>query len=183
MRIISGSARGRTLKTASGDGLRPAMARTRESLFSMLEARGMVWEKSIVLDLFAGCGSLAFECLSRGAAQAWLVDNGEPALACMAKNVDMLDMSDKCHLTRMDVRQFLRATPPAVFDIVFIDPPYRRNLVDGCLCQLATGAWLAQGAFVVAEVEKNNKVSAPDKFLPVVERMFGQTCLHIWMNI
>lgn len=182
MRIISGSARGRTLKTASGDGLRPAMARTRESLFSMLEAKGMVWQNAIVLDLFAGCGSLAFECLSRGAARAWLVDNGAPALACITKNAEMLDMADKCHLARMDARQFLRGTPPAVFNAVFIDPPYRRNLVNGCLARLAASPWLAQGAFVVAEVEKDNAVSAPGNLISVAERMFGQTCLHIWMN-
>ena len=70
MRIISGRLGGRRIKTVEGEGYRPAMGKTRESLFSMLTSRGVVWEGARVLDLFAGSGSLAFEAVSRGAA-AW----------------------------------------------------------------------------------------------------------------
>lgn len=67
MKIIAGALKGRTLKTVTGPGYRPAMGKVRESLFSLLEARGVVWAESIILDLFAGSGSLAFEAISRGA--------------------------------------------------------------------------------------------------------------------
>ncbi len=63
MKIIAGALKGRTLKTVSGPGYRPAMGKVRESLFSLLEARGVIWAESIILDLYAGSGSLAFEAV------------------------------------------------------------------------------------------------------------------------
>ncbi len=73
MKIIAGALKGRTLKTLTGPaGYRPAMGKVRESLFSLLEARGVIWAESIVLDLFAGSGSLAFEAVSRGAKKAYV---------------------------------------------------------------------------------------------------------------
>ena len=85
MLIIAGGLGGRVLKTVEGEGYRPAMGRTREALFSMLTARGLVWREARVLDLFAGSGSLAFEALSRGAPNALLVENAAPAMRCLQK--------------------------------------------------------------------------------------------------
>ena len=87
MRIISGRLGGRTLKTVEGEGYRPAMSKTREALFSMLAARGLVWSTARVLDLFAGSGSLAFEAISRGAPHALLVENSVQAMRCLQANV------------------------------------------------------------------------------------------------
>ncbi len=87
MKIIAGALKGRTLKTLTGPaGYRPAMGKVRESLFSLLEARGVIWAESIVLDLFAGSGSLAFEAVSRGAKKAYFVEKDAKASACIAQN-------------------------------------------------------------------------------------------------
>ena len=79
MRIISGSCRGRVLQTVTGPGYRPAMGKVRESLFSMLEARGVVWGAVRFLDVFAGSGSLGFEALSRGAVFADFIEKDRKA--------------------------------------------------------------------------------------------------------
>ena len=86
MRIIAGACRGRTLHTVTGPGYRPAMGRVRESLFSMLEARGVVWGAVRVLDVFAGSGSLGFEALSRGARFADFIEKDHRAAECLRKN-------------------------------------------------------------------------------------------------
>lgn len=181
MRVISGSAGGRMLKTVSAPGLRPAMAKTREALFSMLEAHGLDWPGSSVLDLYAGSGSLALECVSRGAALAWLVDNSREACSCIRANIAALDMGDRCRLFDMDVLRFLRSQTPWPFNLVFIDPPYRRDLATSTLSLLASGRWLARNAYVVCEAEKNLDIDAPEGFTPMTERNFGQTSLHIWI--
>lgn len=180
MRLIAGSLGGRRLKSADCAGLRPAMARTREAIFSMLEARAVAWEGLRVLDLFAGSGSLAFECLSRGAAEAHLVENGAKAYECLTRNAADLSLWSRCRLWRLDVKRFLHKSPSSPFDLVFLDPPYRKNYAQPCLGALARPGWLAPGAFVVAELEKNARLRVPELLSPVAERAFGQTSLHIW---
>ena len=111
MRIISGRLGGRRIKTVEGEGYRPAMGKTRESLFSMLTSRGVVWEGARVLDLFAGSGSLAFEAVSRGAELAVLVENSAVAARCLADNIRQLGVEDCVRLIRDDVRKTLNNTP------------------------------------------------------------------------
>ena len=150
MRIISGRLGGRRIKTVEGEGYRPAMGKTRESLFSMLTSRGVVWEGGRVLDLFAGSGSLAFEAVSRGAELAVLVENSAVAARCLADNIRQLGVEDCVRLIRDDVRKTLNNTPMGCFDLVFLDPPYRKNLLNATLQGLLKRNWLAPGALICA---------------------------------
>ncbi|MDR1659383.1 MAG: RsmD family RNA methyltransferase [Desulfovibrio sp.] len=179
MRIIAGELGGRLLKTARGEGLRPAMARTREALFSMLAARGVDWSSARVLDLFAGCGSLAFEAISRGAPSAVLVENADNAVRCLRGNIDALGLQGRARVVREDALRFLRRTPanPAL-GLVFLDPPYGKNLVAPSLALLVPH--LASGAFVTAEIEKEADPAAPDDLEPAAERLFGRTRVCLW---
>lgn len=183
MRLISGVLGGRRLETANDAGLRPAMALTRESLFSMLESMGADWPRTRVLDLFAGCGSLGFECLSRGAMEAHFVENGAKPHACLLNNASALGVNDRARIWRMDVRRFLRGSFASPFDIIFLDPPYRRNYAPSCLFSLVNNGWLSSGALILAELEKDLQISAPPGLGPVQTREFGQTCVHIWKSI
>ena len=188
MRIISGRLGGRRIKTVEGEGYRPAMGKTRESLFSMLTSRGVVWEGARVLDLFAGSGSLAFEAVSRGAELAVLVENSAVAARCLADNIRQLGVEDCVRLIRDDVRKTLNNTPMGCFDLVFLDPPYRKNLLNATLQGLLNATlqgllkrnWLAPGALICAEIEKDAVVAAPDSLELLVERHFGQTRILIW---
>lgn len=76
MRIVGGQFKGRSIKTGEGPGYRPATMKVRESIFSMLQARGVVFASVRVIDMFAGSGSLGIECLSRGAEDVWFVEKG-----------------------------------------------------------------------------------------------------------
>ncbi len=183
MRIIAGGLGGRVLKTVEGEGYRPAMGRTREALFSMLASRGLVWGETRVLDLFAGSGSLAFEALSRGAPSAMLVENAATAMRCLRENVAALGLEGQAHPIKECVLRFLKRWPPEGFELAFMDPPYRKNLVEPALRALADRGWLAPGALVTAEIERDARLTPPASFNLLAERIFGQTRICIWTAV
>ncbi len=184
MRIISGIYRGRTLKTVQGPGYRPAMSRVREALFSMLESRGIVWSKSTALDLFAGSGSLAFECLSRGALKAVLVENSAQAVRCLEDNMNILGIDNAhCSIMKQDVLKILNTRPANPFDVIFIDPPYGKNLLEPTLNRLMRNNWVHEQSIITAEVESSIKFmpdTAHEKLGVLTERTFGQTRVILW---
>ncbi len=184
MRIISGSFRGRILKTVEGPGYRPAMSRVREALFSMLESRGVVWSECAALDLFAGSGSLAFECLSRGAREAVLVENSAQAVKCLQNNAQTLGLSDSiCRIRHDDVLKVLGKRAPQKFDVVFIDPPYGKNLLPATLQALLRQWWVQEGSIVTAEIESSvtfDSENAHPQLEVLTERSFGQTRVILW---
>ena len=127
-----------------------------------------------------GSGSLAFEAVSRGAELAVLVENSAVAARCLADNIRQLGVEDCVRLIRDDVRKTLNNTPMGCFDLVFLDPPYRKNLLNATLQGLLKRNWLAPGALICAEIEKDSVVAAPDSLELLVERHFGQTRILIW---
>ncbi len=180
MRIIAGSLGSRRLLTVEGEGYRPAMGRVRESLFSMLSHR-LEWRGLQVLDLFAGSGSLAFEALSRGAASAWLVELAPRAARCVEANIRALGLEGRAFLAREDVLRLLRRVKGAdrgvggPFDLVFVDPPYRKRLTQSSLDALAQCGWLSEGALVAVEVEEGLSLRLPRGMTELLQRDFGQT--------
>ncbi len=187
MRIISGALRGRILKTVEGPGYRPAMSRVREALFSMLEARGVVWSTSSALDLFAGSGSLAFECLSRGAQEAVLVESSAQAVKCLQQNATALGLSEStCRIRHEDVLKVLGKRSSQKFDVVFIDPPYGKNLLPATLTALMRQGWVQEEGIITAEIEtavKFDSEKAHPQLEVLTERNFGQTRVIIWQVV
>ncbi len=184
MRIIAGEFRGRALKTTTGPGFRPAMGRVREALFSMLEARQAVGPETRVLDLFAGGGSLGFEALSRGAAHATFVENAPYAVKVLEANAELLGLTpERCSIRREEAQKFLRKAPAVPYDLVFIDPPYKDNVLGAVLKALCAGHFLAPGAVVDAEVESHLRFE-PETAHPELElqvdRTYGQTRVILW---
>ncbi|MBO4335487.1 MAG: 16S rRNA (guanine(966)-N(2))-methyltransferase RsmD [Desulfovibrio sp.] len=177
MRIIAGRLRSRQLKSPKGSSCRPAMGRTREALFSMLEARGLVWSEAHVLDIFAGSGSLAFEAISRGAPYALLLENSPLILRCLHDNIHSLDLAGQVEVLTDDALRILRTPPPEPFDVVFLDPPYRQGYAERALMLLVKQGWLAPAAFVAAEIEEKLRLRLPASLSLVTERLFGQTRL------
>ncbi len=175
MRIIAGTWRGTALahlgKGDAGAHLRPTSDRVRESLFSMLTSRGVI-DGARVLDLFAGTGALALEALSRGAAQAVLVENGRVGQSLIGENIKKLRTEDRATLMRNDATR-LGAWIAAPFDLVFLDPPYGKGMGDSALRSALAGGWIAKGACVVWE--ESAPMPAPDGFVQVDGRRFGDT--------
>ena len=174
MRIISGACRGRQLQTVSGPGYRPAMGKVRESLFSMLEARGVVWGAVRFLDVFAGSGSLGFEALSRGAVAA----------ECLRKNATSLGLAERCAVHEDDALRVTARRPSAPYQIICVDPPYGADLFKPTLRNLMRGGWMADDGFLIAEVEKGLKIN-PDAQYDLrleAERVYGNTRVLVWVK-
>lgn len=136
-------------KGDAGAQLRPTSDRVRESLFSMLTHLGVI-DDARVLDLFAGTGALAFEAVSRGAETALLVENGRVANGLIAQNLDKLRCRDQMQVLRVDATR-LPNNPNAPFDLVFLDPPYGKDMGQLALVSASKGGWLAPDATIVWE--------------------------------
>lgn len=183
MRLIAGSFGGRTLKTVTGPGYRPATAKVRGAVFSMLEARGTVWGGTRVLDLFAGSGSLGFEALSRGASEAWFVESAPAAAACLQRVAQGFDLGpERCRIVRQDVAVFLRSGVAQPFDVIFVDPPYGQGRLSPTLKAVVQGRWCSQDGFVLAEIETTLPFDPAGWPSLAVEadRTYGQTRILAW---
>ncbi len=126
MRVITGSARGMTLKTLEGETTRPTTDRVKEAIFSAIQFE---IEGARVLDLFAGSGQMGIEALSRGAADAVFVDSDKGAIRIIKENVTKTKFTDKARIMQSDAFAFLNMNINK-FDIVFLDPPYAAGLLE-----------------------------------------------------
>ena len=185
MRIIAGQLRSRRIATPAGLQTRPTSDRVREALFSILEARDVVHEAS-VLDAYAGSGALALEALSRGAKHATFVDKSRSAVRVLERNINDLGVSDRTSLICGEVDRVLSRTevPGAPFSLLFLDPPYTMDFDhthDLLKNTLADATVLAQGAVVVWE-HRGSKDTAPiwpESFLAEEPRLYGDTAISI----
>lgn len=132
MRVITGTARGRNLATLAGaDVTRPTTQATKEALFSSIQFE---IEDKKVLDLFAGCGQLGIEALSRGARFCTFVENNRQAYKVVEDNIKLCKMEHCSNLVFADAASFLSRKDN--FDIAFLDPPYNKGLIQECLEKL-----------------------------------------------
>ncbi|MEF2231040.1 MAG: 16S rRNA (guanine(966)-N(2))-methyltransferase RsmD [Pseudodesulfovibrio sp.] len=186
MRIVGGELKGRSIRTCEGPGYRPATMKVRESVFSMLAARGVDFGSARVIDLFAGSGSLGIECLSRGAPEVWFVEKAPKAAALIRRNLEDLGVSrTRAKVLLKDLFAVLAKPPQMPFDLVFIDPPYGKGLLAPALEKALNAGWVADGGVVVAEVE--TAVSTPQtgplaELELVTDREYGQTRIIVWRN-
>ncbi len=184
MRIVSGSLRGRRIKTLSKPipGYRPATFKIRQALFSMLTSRGIEWAGCRVLDLFAGSGSLGMECLSRGAEVVWFVENHPHLVKLLKENLSLFGIPQKKYrIIPKDVNIFLKKIASLKFHLCFIDPPYRKKKVVPVLKKLIRNQWMVRGGLVVAEVEEEHPpIGEIEGLSLVLNRTYGQTRILLW---
>lgn len=129
IRIIGGSARGTPLTAPRGRNTRPTLGRTRESIFNVLANVGLVDTK--VLDIFAGTGALGLEAVSRGAAEAVLIDQATGRI--MQENAKRCRMEDRVKILPKEAGKALRSLEGKEFDYIFMDPPYDRGYINEIL--------------------------------------------------
>ena len=122
MRVVSGEARGRPIVAPEGNRTRPTSDRVRESIFNMLFSLNAT-DDSSVLDLYAGCGALGIEALSRGAAKCVFVEQDRRAIDCIRGNLETLGYSDRATVVQADVLDWVGQNTTS-FDLVLADPPY-----------------------------------------------------------
>lgn len=186
MRVISGSARGRTLKTVKSREVRPTSDRVKESLFNVLAPRV---GDALFLDLFAGSGGVGIEALSRGARFCVFVDLSVAHLQMVTENLRVTGLSEQTELLRSDARAAVANLGKRgdQFDLIFVDPPYGVGLVSESLAEIALKGILATDGWVVCEHHKKDLVpdAVPGRpeaggLLRFRELLFGDTILSLY---
>ena len=182
MRVIAGLAKGRRVKAPKGRALRPTADRVKEALFNILPHDLSGYR---VLDLFAGTGNLSLEALSRGAAQAMLVDESRGARRTIEENLNALGFGERSQVWTVPVIRALRmlGRKGERFDLIFLDPPYDKHLVEPTLRAIAKEALLRHTGTVIAEHSVREKVQASygaiaqkDQRRRSEERRVGKKC-------
>lgn len=175
LRIIGGQWRGRKLRFADGEGLRPTTDRVRETLFNWLQP---VIQGARCLDLFAGSGALGLEALSRGAREVVFIETNPRAIAALKENLTLLQAGNS-RVIRGDALAFLDGSAEH-FDVIFLDPPFRRDLLVPVLQRLANSGWLAPGAYIYLELESEEGVpELPEGWELLRSKQAGQVAYHL----
>ncbi len=186
MRITGGTAKGHTLK---GPGkkhraLRPTTDRVREAVFSILADHVI---GANVLDLFAGTGSYGLEALSRGAGSVVFVDRDRKALEILAHNLRhcfpdasarafQLDLSRSSSLSCLHSHLLAQSS----FDLIFLDPPYEKNLAENLLEMVEDSELISDGTTILVEEKKNQLLPERVNRLKLFDsRRYGET--GIWL--
>ena len=173
MRVVAGDLKGRSLKAPEGKDVRPTSDRARESLFNvLLNGMGFAIKGTRALDMFAGTGALGIEALSRGAGHATFLEINRSILKNLSENVKILGVADRAKLICIDATIF-RPPEGEGYDLVFIDPPYRKGLANRGLIAAATTIPLNPGAVVIAETGADEEIEVPEQLRVTDERVYG----------
>jgi 16S rRNA (guanine966-N2)-methyltransferase len=153
MRIIAGEARSVPLITPEGLETRPTSDQIKETLFNMMQ---MYTAGSVFLDLFAGSGQIGCEALSRGAKRAVFVDQGNEPIRCIKHNVEKIKMADRALILKQEAVSGIRTCEAEgiVFDIIFMDPPYEKEMERGILEYLKTSSICTSETLIIIEASK-----------------------------
>ena len=176
MRIITGKLKGRNVPIPNTGLLRPTSDRTKEGLFSVIDAR-TYFDRTRVLDLFAGSGNLGFEALSRGSEYCLFVDSEPGHTKMIEKTASQFGVSDKISILTADVEQFLEKTY-GQFDIIFADPPYDYYMMAEMIDVVLQNNWLTENGWFVLEHDKRHNFS--DHEHCVFAKPYGRTIVSIF---
>jgi 16S rRNA (guanine966-N2)-methyltransferase len=163
-----------------GTATRPTSDRLRQALFDLLwhapwAGREAV-EGAVVLDAFAGTGALGLEAISRGAANATFLERDHAALAALRRNIATCGAEAASRVLAIDATRPPPSGAPA--SLVFLDPPYRQNLVPVAVTALTSAGWLAPNALLVAETARDEPLPLP---LPCLDdRTHGAARISVW---
>ncbi len=177
MRIVGGRLRGARLVAPGGNSVRPTSDKVREAVFNIL-AHGIddfEIEGVRVIDLFAGTGALGCEALSRGARFCLFIDDAPAARGLIRQNIENLELTGVTRVFRRDAARLGPAGSVKPFDLLFADPPYGQGLAERALAAAAVGGWLKPGAVCVVEERADADFAAPDSFMLLDARRYGDT--------
>lgn len=180
LRIIGGQWRGRKLPIVDADGLRPTSDRIRETLFNWLAP---TINNSVCLDLFAGSGALSFECLSRGACQAIMIEKNalvarqlkQSSVQLQTKGADIIQQDAILWLNNQNLTK-------RSIDIVFIDPPFTYDLWESAIEKLHNSELLAPHALIYIESPKGIRHKMPEQWQPCKEKTAGDVEYMLYEN-
>ena len=174
MRVITGEAKGHTLKPVPGKGTRPISDRVKESLFNILGQRVLGCH---FLDLFAGTGSVGIEALSQGAERAVFVERASKAVRVIKDNLAHTGLAEGAEVLHMDVFDFV-ARCEEQFDIIYVAPPQYRGLWSDTLSALDRHPLLTWNGVIVAQIfPKEFEPLELQHYAAIDQRKYGSTLL------
>lgn len=176
LRVISGTAKGRRLKSVPGDTTRPVTDMVKEALFNIL---GADVADSVWWDLFGGTGAIGIESLSRGAAFVRFSDLSRAAIETIRWNLDHTGLAARAEIRRGDAFAMLAASPNRQFDYIYIAPPQYKEIWSEALTALdANPGWLGKDAWVIAQIHPKEFHTFELKHLKEFDqRKYGSTRL------
>ncbi len=178
IRLIGGQWRGRKLPVPDSPGLRPTTDRVRETLFNWLAPKV---QDAHCLDCFAGSGALGLEALSRYAADATLLEQDRAVAAQLDKNLQLLRAANGQVVVADSLRWL--AQPGKPYDVVFLDPPFRKGLIDRTVQLLEQHHWLSPDAWIYIETEtENGSLAIPPHWRLHREKVAGQVAYRLFVR-
>lgn len=176
MRVITGSARGRRLKTPDDYDIRPTTDNVKESLFNIIQ---FDIEGRRVLDLFAGTGQLGIECLSRGAREAVFVDNCREAVKIVKENLKSCGLYGT--VVQQDALSYLKGC--GRFDLIFVDPPYDAGLYESVLEIVNSIDILSDGGIIICESRRDRAMpQMREPYKKGKEYVYGKVKLCVYFK-
>ncbi|MCL1808478.1 MAG: 16S rRNA (guanine(966)-N(2))-methyltransferase RsmD [Clostridiales bacterium] len=177
MRIIAGNYKGRVLGAPSGSGIRPTADKVKGAVFSMI---GEILEGCVAVDLFSGTGSLGIEALSRGARICYFGDVSPESVALTKSNIGICGAGSRSVVIAGDFEKTLMKIPERA-DLVFLDPPYKKGLMESCLNLICRQGILSEGGIVVCEHEGGEDLpDAVAGLQKLKEKKYGRTLISLY---
>lgn len=177
LRIIGGEWRSRRFGFTEQPGLRPTPDRVRETLFNWLSGE---LDGARCLDPFAGSGALTLEALSRGAQFALACDSSRDVVQTLRGHLQTLDC-ERAEIRQQDALSMLGSPPEQPFDVVFLDPPFRENLLEPVCAGLENYGWLTRHAWIYTESETAPaRLQHPASWQLYREKRAGQVWYSLW---
>ncbi len=182
MRVIAGKARRLNLKTIEGLETRPTTDRLKETLFNMIQNEVI---GANFLDLFSGSGAIGIEALSRGAKNAWFVENNKKCTECIRENLRFTKLADDAVVMECDVLTALNRLEGKVdsFDIIFMDPPYSHEHEKTVLSNLISKSYVTEDTLIIVEAELHTEFDyLADMGYEIVKNKEYKTNKHVFIK-
>ena len=183
MRVIAGSARRLQLKTVDSLDTRPTTDRIKETLFNILNSD---LPGSVFLDLFSGSGGIGIEALSRGAKKAYFVENDKRPLMCIKDNLANTNLIDKGEIINRDAVTSISLLEEKreVFDFIFMDPPYGKELEKEVLIRLQNSSIVNEDTLIIVESQLDEDFSyVSDLGYSIIKTKEYKTNKHTFISI
>lgn len=178
MRVIAGKYKSRQLKSVKSNLTRPTTDRNKENMFNII---GPYFQGGNVLDLFAGSGGLGIEALSRGCNFLYSVDNQYAAFQIIKENIRSLKI-ENAKVYKLDYRKALKKfnQERIKFDLILLDPPYGKGLVDGILEFLIENEMMNDNCIIVVEELKEVVFKSFNQISLIKKNDYGITALNVF---
>lgn len=178
MRIISGKYRGKKLNTIDSISTRPTTDRVKENIFNIIGPR---ISGSLVLDVFAGSGSMGIECASRGALKVYCNDSSSECMEVIKENISGLKDCNNIQVYCKDYMDFLGSSSFGKWDLIFLDPPYSMvETYPQILNTLVTKKMLKDNALIICEHKTGVEIPLVDGLYPYKNKKYGNVSVSIF---